>query len=105
MVFVKKATESGLKEVAAARDAMPQLKNPELKRMAEMLVKDHTSANAKLSKIAEAKGWPVPAPRTDAAAPPSRRRRAATSSSKWTAEMIAGHERSVALVPRPGAGR
>src|SRR5262245_53369548 len=35
--FVKQATESGRKEVAAARDALPQLKNPQLKEMAEML--------------------------------------------------------------------
>ena len=57
VTFVKRATESGRKEVAAARDALPQLKAPELKRIAEMLVQDHSSANAKLSKIAETKGW------------------------------------------------
>ncbi len=68
VTFVKRATESGRKEVAAARDALPQLKAPELKRIAEMLVQDHGNANAKLSKIAEAKGWPVPAPQP--AAPP-----------------------------------
>jgi putative membrane protein len=96
VVFVTKATESGIKEVAAARDALPKLKNPELKRMAEMLVKDHTSANAKLSKIAQTKGWPVPAARTDSPPPPPS---VATGDfeQKWTAEMIAGHERSVSL--------
>ena len=46
VTFVKRATESGRKEVAAARDALPQLKAPELKRIAEMLVQDHSSANA-----------------------------------------------------------
>src|SRR5690242_7224449 len=30
VAFVKQATESGRKEIAAARDALPQLKNPEL---------------------------------------------------------------------------
>jgi putative membrane protein len=93
--FVKQATESGRKEVAAARDALPQLKQPELKRIAEMLVADHTGANARLAKIADAKGWPVPAPQPSAA-PPS-----GTASGNfdvtWTADMIAGHERSVAL--------
>jgi putative membrane protein len=58
-------------------------------------VTDHTNANDKLSRIAEQKGWPLPAPGA-AAAPPS-----GTASSdfdaKWTAEMIAGHERSVAM--------
>jgi len=95
LTFVKRATESGRKEIAAARGALPQLQSPELRRMAEMLVQDHSAANARLSKLAETKGWPLPAPAS--AAPPP----AGTSSSdfdqKWTAEMIAGHERSVAL--------
>jgi putative membrane protein len=81
--------------VDAARDALPQLKKPELKRIAEMLVTDHGSANERLAKIAEAKGWPVPGPQA-AGAPPS-----GTASgdfdAKWTADMIAGHERSLAL--------
>jgi len=95
VAFVKQATESGRKEVAAARDALPQLKNPELKRIAEMLVSDHGNANARLSKIAETKGWPVPAPQ--AAVPPASGTASSDFDSKWTADMIAGHERSVAL--------
>lgn len=95
VTFVKRATESGRKEVAAARDALPQLKAPELKRIAEMLVQDHGNANAKLSKIAEAKGWPVPAPQS--AAPPPAGTASGDFDQKWTAEMIAAHERSVAL--------
>jgi putative membrane protein len=95
IAFVRQATESGRKEIQSARDALLQLKNPELIRIAEMLVNDHSGANARLSKIAEAKQWPLPAPATQAA-PPS-----GTASSnfdaKWTAEMIAGHERSVEL--------
>lgn len=95
ITFVKKATESGRKEVNSARDALPQLQQPELKRIAQMLVSDHSGANERLAKIAEAKQWPLPPPATPAA-PPS-----GTASSdfdaKWTAEMIAGHERSVAL--------
>lgn len=95
VAFVKQATESGRKEVAAARDALPQLKNPELKRIAEMLVSDHSNANARLSKLAEAKGWPVPAPA--AATPPASGTASSDFDTKWTADMIAGHERSVAL--------
>ena len=94
--FVRRATESGRKEIASAREAVPQLKSPELKRMAEMLVQDHTAANAKLSKIAETKGWPLPAPQA-AAAPPPEGAAGGSFDDKWTAEMIAGHERSVAL--------
>jgi putative membrane protein len=100
--FVKQATENGRKEVIASQDALPQLKNPQLKQIAEMLANDHTNANERLSRIAETKGWPVPPP-SAASAPPS-----GTASSdfdaKWTAEMIAGHERSIALYRAQAAG-
>jgi putative membrane protein len=95
VAFVKQAAESGRKEVAAARAALPRLKNPELKRIAEMLVNDHGNANARLSKIAESKGWPVPAPQAPEA--PASGTAGSDFDSKWTADMIAGHERSVAL--------
>lgn len=93
--FVRKATESGRKEVAAARDALPQLQKPELKRIAEMLVSDHGSANEKLARIAQTKGWPMPAAQADAAPPPGDA--SGDFDARWTADMIAGHERSVAL--------
>jgi putative membrane protein len=95
IAFVNQATESGRKEVAAARDALPQLKKPELKRIAEMLVNDHSGANEKLARIAQTKGWPVPAPEAPAA-PPSGTA-GGDFDARWTADMIAGHERSVAL--------
>jgi putative membrane protein len=102
MQFVKQAAENGRKEIQAAREALPQLKSAELRRVAEMLVDDHGGANERLSRLAEAKGWPVPAPAT-AAAPPS-----GTASSdfdsKFTAEMIAGHERSAALYRAQATG-
>jgi putative membrane protein len=95
IAFVRQATENSRKEIQSARDALLQLKNPELIRVAEMLVNDHSGANQRLSKIAEAKQWPLPAPQTQTAPPTG------TASSnfdaKWTAEMIAGHERSVEL--------
>ena len=100
--FVKQATESGRREVQAAKDALPQLKKPELKQIAEMLVSDHANANAKLSKIAETKGWPVPAPRA-ATAPPAGTA-AADFDAKWTSEMIEGHEKSVALYRAQASG-
>src|SRR5262245_3500633 len=61
IAFVKQATDSSRKEIGAARSALPQLKNPELKRIAEMLVSDHSDANARLSKLAQSKGWNLPA--------------------------------------------
>lgn len=103
MQFVKQATESGRKEMHAAQEALPQLKDPELRHVAEMLVNDHGGANEKLAHLAEAKGWPVPGPAAADVAPPS-----GTASSdfdaRFTAQMIAGHERSVALYRTQAAG-
>ncbi|HEU4778745.1 MAG TPA: DUF4142 domain-containing protein [Steroidobacteraceae bacterium] len=95
IAFVRKATESSRNEVNSAKEALPQLQQPELKRIAEMLVHDHTGANARLSKIAGTKGWPVPGPQV--AGPPPSGTAIGDFDAKWTAEMIAGHERSVAL--------
>jgi len=101
--FVRQATENGRKEIHAAQEALPQIKSPDLKHVAEMLVNDHGGANQRLSALAEAKGWPVPGPTAPEAAPPT-----GTASSdfdaKFTAEMIAGHERSVALYRAQAAG-
>jgi len=102
IAFVRVATENGRKEVDSAREALPQLKAPELKRIAEMLVTDHNDANARLSQIAQAKEWPVPPPRAQGT-PPSGTA-ASDFDAKWTAEMIAGHERSVALYRAQAAG-
>jgi putative membrane protein len=96
LAFVKQAAESGRKEISSARNALPQLKKPELKRLAEMLVNDHGNANARLAKIAESKGWPVVAA-TPASEPASAGTASGDFDARWTAEMIAGHERSVAL--------
>ena len=94
--FVSKASASGQKEVAAARAAIPKLGNPRLKSMAEMLVQDHTRANARLSKLAETKGWPM-ADKPGDAPPMAGEAAGAEFDRQWTAEMIAGHERSAAL--------
>jgi len=102
IAFVRVATESGRKEVNSAREALPQLKAPELKRIAQMLVDDHNGANARLSHIAEAKQWPLPPPNAQGT-PPSGTA-ASDFDAKWTAEMIAGHERSVALYRAQAAG-
>jgi len=95
IAFVKKASENGRKEVNSAREALLQLQRPELKRIAEMLVSDHSGANARLAEIAETKGWPLAGPEN--AAPPPSGTATGDFDAKWTTEMIAGHERSVAL--------
>jgi putative membrane protein len=101
--FVKQATESGRKEISSAQEALPQLKDPRLKHIAEMLVADHGNANQRLSQVAETKGWPLPGPHASDVAPPAGTA-SADFDATWTAEMIAGHERSVALYRAQATG-
>ena len=95
IAFVKQASENGRKEVNSAREALLQLQRPELKHIAEMLVSDHSGANERLAEIAESKGWPLAGPEN--VAPPPSGTASGDFDAKWTAEMIAGHERSIAL--------
>jgi len=95
IAFVKQASENGRKEVNSAREALLQLQRPELKHIAEMLVSDHSGANARLAEIAGTKGWPQAGPEN--VSPPPSGTASGDFDAKWTAEMIAGHERSIAL--------
>ena len=95
IAFVARATESGRKEIQSARDALPQLKDPELKRLAESLAQERDGSNAQLERIASARAWPLPAQR-GANAPPAGRANA-DFDANWTDDMILVQERSVAL--------
>jgi putative membrane protein len=95
IAFFARAAESGRKEMQAARDAQPLLSDPELKQLAEAVARHHEEANERLTRLAETKGWPLPAADVDAA--PSGGAASAEFDERWTDEMIAGHERSVAL--------
>jgi putative membrane protein len=94
--FVAQATEAGREEVKSAREALPRLRDPELREMAEVLAHHHDAANERLARIAEAKGWPLPAPRAEIKTPAPG---TATPDfdARWTDDMIAGHERALAL--------
>ena len=48
--FIKAAAESGHAEVQAARMAVAKSTNAEIKKYAQMLIDDHTKANAKLAQ-------------------------------------------------------
>lgn len=58
--FMKKAAEAGHAEVQAARLALSKTSNAQVKKFAQMLVDDHTKANAQLEQIASAKGVKLP---------------------------------------------
>ncbi len=95
LAFVAKATESGRKEKMAAQDALPRLKDPSLRKLAEILAAQQEDASARLSKIADARGWTVPVTRREA--PPPEGSTSPDFDAKWTAERIAGHESAIAL--------
>lgn len=58
--FMKKAAEAGHAEVQAARLAVSKSTNAQVKKFAQMLIDDHTKANAQLEQIASAKGVKLP---------------------------------------------
>lgn len=58
--FMKAAAESGHAEVQAARMAVAKSTNAEIKKYAQMLIDDHTKANAKLAQIAKSKNVSLP---------------------------------------------
>jgi putative membrane protein len=93
--FLALAADGGRKELGAAHDALAQLKDPELRRVAEGLIRTHEDANARMARIAEAKSWPLPV-RPAHAAPPAGAA-SADFDAIWTDEMIVTHERLAAL--------
>jgi putative membrane protein len=95
LAFVAEASESGRQEEKAAQEALPRLKDPDLKKVAEELVQHHGQADARLTKLAESKGWPLPGPQPQA--PHAAGSTGADFDERWTDDTISGHERSVAL--------
>lgn len=93
--FLAFATDSGRVEAGAAHDALAQLQSPELKRVAETLIRDHGDLTARLMRIAEDKRWPVPQAVT--ATPPPAGTASADFDAIWTDQTIAAHERLAAL--------
>jgi putative membrane protein len=100
--FLAFATESARKELGTAHEAVARLKDPELKRVAEALVKDHTDAATRMAKIANDKKWPLPGAQRGMAPPAG----AASDDfdAHWTDDMISAHERSVALYSAQAQG-
>jgi putative membrane protein len=54
--FVKEATQGGLMEVKMGQTAKDRGSSPEVKSYGEMLVKDHSKANERLTQLASQKG-------------------------------------------------
>jgi putative membrane protein len=65
--FLKKAAGGGEKEIAISRAVMDNLVNAQVKDLAQMMITDHTAANAELVTLAGNKGVDIP-PETTAIA-------------------------------------
>jgi putative membrane protein len=100
--FLARATESAREELGAALDALAQLNDPELKRVAEELVKHHGETNARMAKIAEEKKWPLPAQERHAVPPAGAA--IADFDANWTDDMILARERAAALYSAQAQG-
>jgi len=59
--FFEKAAKSGAKEVAVSKNVMDRLVNPQVRQFAQMMVNDHSGANAGLATLATTKGITLPA--------------------------------------------
>ena len=58
--FVEKAALDGMTEVELGKLASSKSQNPEVKKFADRMVKDHGQANAELEALARAKNVPMP---------------------------------------------
>lgn len=59
--FIKHAAKAGMEEVDISRVAAARTMNPQVRTFAQMVVDDHTAANAALATIALSKGVTLPA--------------------------------------------
>src|SRR6478672_7400726 len=55
--FVKKAASASMAEVMLGKLAGQNSESPDVKKLGERLVKDHTQATEELKQLAEKKGW------------------------------------------------
>ena len=58
--FLRKAAESGMLEMQASELAVQKAQHPEVKKYAEMMIKDHGEADKELKALAKNKGFQLP---------------------------------------------
>lgn len=58
--FLRKAGESGMLEIQASKLAVEKSQHAEVKRYAEMMIKDHTAVDKELKALATSKGFQLP---------------------------------------------
>ena len=98
--FVMKAADGGLLEVKAAELAVKTSKNDEIKKFAELMLKDHSKANTELQLAAKKKSIETP---TKLSAQSEQKLQALSSKTgiefdrAYAAAMVADHKATVAL--------
>ncbi len=58
--FLEKATKSGMEEVDISQAVSARLTNPQVRELAQSMVKDHMAVNAELTTLATRKGVALP---------------------------------------------
>jgi putative membrane protein len=104
-LFVLQASAAGLGEVNLGYVGVKQATNPDVKKFAQDMVKDHNKANAELIDLANRKKWSV-APRMDAEHQAEETKLLRLSGSdfdrEFMAAMVKDHNTAVALFERQG---
>ena len=98
--FTTEAATAGMAEVTLSRLAMEKTTNPTIKKFAEMMLKDHSEAGAKLKAVAEADKIAVPTaptPEQQAVAKELGEKSGPAFDAAYAAQMVKDHEKAVAL--------
>ena len=104
--FLKKASEINLTEIELGKAAQRLSSDPNIKKIADGIVKDHTKANQQLQRLAASKGVQLPT------APSMGERRSLGSlekmqGDKFNSEFLSfnmkGHEQAIALFEKESA--
>jgi putative membrane protein len=93
--FVEKAAKSSMSEVLISRVAVERTTNPEVKRFAQTMIDDHTSASEQLATLASNRGLALPAKDPN----PDRweKRDAKNFDKEYIEKMVSDHEDAVKL--------
>lgn len=100
------AARGGIAEVELGRLAATKAANGEVKRFANMMVKDHSAANAELNDLASKKGVTLPAqmdPANQAKVEELRGKVGAEFDRSYIEAMVEAHEKDVAEFERQSA--
>lgn len=105
--FVRKASASGLAEVALGQLGASQGSSADTKAFGERMVKDHTAANDELKSIASGKNMtvsPAPMAADKEAAAAMGKKSGADFDKAFAKKMVADHEKAVALFTKESTG-